>query len=119
MYISDRIGIPSPTRIARDHTSITKNLFYYRDMTHTISSLYPRLKIDNGSNAGYAGDMPAILVGPSCPLPCIGLCSPRDICAMQLIVALIGPPRTGGIREPVVSTVRRRSCRRRTMGRRS
>src|SRR6202022_510897 len=94
----------------RDHTSITKNLFYYRNMTHTISSLYPRLKIDNGSNAGYAGDMPAILVSPSRPLPRIGLCSPRDVCTVQLIVALIGPPRTGRIREPVVSAVRRCAC---------
>src|SRR6266567_4832218 len=115
MYVGDLSRVSSPTHVARDHTSVTKDLFYYRNMPQTIGALYPWLKINNGSNAWLGRDLPAKLVGTRCPFPGIGLCSPWHIHSVQLIVALIGPPCTGWIREPVGSSARRLRRRRISM----
>ena len=106
LYIRDRIGIGAPTHIAGDDVAVAEDSFDNRDMSQAACALYTRLQIDDGSNNGRTGDMPAVLVRASCPLPGVGLRVPGYEYTVKLVVTLIGPPGAGGIREDIDSRIR-------------
>ena len=106
LYIRDRIGIGTPTHIAGDDMAIAENSLDYRDMSQTARALHAWLQVDDGSYNGRTRDVPAILISARCPLPGVSLRVPGYKCAVKLVIALIGPPGAGGIREDIDPRIR-------------
>lgn len=102
MDVDDPVGIRPPAHVAGEDAAIGVNMLYYRDMTRSVGPLHPRLQDYDGARAGLRGNAPPELVRTGRPLPGIRLCAPRDIYSMQFMVALIGPPGTPGVGEPVI-----------------
>src|SRR5260370_8679488 len=101
LYIRNLPGMRAPTHIARDHMTVTQNLFYYGNMSCPGGPLHSRLQVNDSSPYGRARYMPTELIGTRRPFPAIRLSPPGHKYAMYLEVALIGPPCTRPIRENI------------------
>src|SRR5258708_19941234 len=92
LYIRNLPGMRAPTHIARDHMTVTKNLFYYGNMSCPGGPLHSRLQVNDSSPYGRARSMPTELIRTHRPFPGFRLTSPRHNYATYLHVALIRPP---------------------------
>jgi hypothetical protein len=101
--VRDAIGIRTPVHRTGDHAVSGQHLLHNAYMSPAICSLYPGLQVDDRPWCRLGGNMPAILHSTRSPLPCHGIRCPGDKYAMQLVIALIGPPGATSIREHITA----------------
>src|SRR5260370_1951363 len=69
LYIRNLPGMRAPTHIARDHMTVTQNLFYYGNMSCPVGPLPFRLQVNDSPPYVRTSSMPTHFIPPRRPFP--------------------------------------------------